>query len=87
MRRLVELLQNSNYHGQSLLLFGFSDNYGGNRLNSIISRERAQAVAEQLQRRGIVPSLVTGYGKALPIAPNDTGEGREQNRRVEVWLR
>ncbi|MBV8415945.1 MAG: OmpA family protein, partial [Verrucomicrobia bacterium] len=87
MRRLVELLQNSNYHGQSLLLFGFSDNYGGNRLNSIISRERAQAVAGQLQRRGIVPSLVTGYGKALPIAPNDTGEGREQNRRVEVWLR
>jgi outer membrane protein OmpA-like peptidoglycan-associated protein len=30
---------------------------------------------------------VTGYGKALPVAPNDTEEGREQNRRVEVWLR
>jgi glucose/mannose transport system substrate-binding protein len=87
LRRLVELLQNSNYRSQSLLLFGFSDNYGGNRLNSIISRERAQAVAQQLQRRGIAPSLVTGYGKALPIASNDTEEGREQNRRVEVWLR
>jgi outer membrane protein OmpA-like peptidoglycan-associated protein len=30
---------------------------------------------------------VTGYGKALPIAPNDTGDGREKNRRFEVWLR
>jgi glucose/mannose transport system substrate-binding protein len=87
LKRLVDLLQNSNYQGQSLLLFGFSDNYGGNRSNSKISRERARAVAEQLQKRGIVPSLVTGYGKALPIASNDTEEGRELNRRVEVWLR
>jgi glucose/mannose transport system substrate-binding protein len=87
LRRLVELLQNSNYQGQSLLLFGFSDSSGGSRVNSRISRQRAQAVAEQLRRRGLVPSLVTGYGKALPIASNDTEEGREQNRRVEVWLR
>jgi outer membrane protein OmpA-like peptidoglycan-associated protein len=87
LKRLVDLLRNSNYQGQSLLLFGFSDNFGGSRLNSKISRERAQAVAEQLQKRGIVPSLITGYGKALPIASNDTQAGREQNRRVEVWLR
>jgi glucose/mannose transport system substrate-binding protein len=87
LRRLVELLKNSTYQGKSLLLFGFSDNYGGTRLNFRISRERAQAVAEQLQKHGLVPSLITGYGKALPIAPNETQEGREQNRRVEVWLR
>jgi outer membrane protein OmpA-like peptidoglycan-associated protein len=87
LRRLVELLQNSAYQGKSLLLFGFSDNYGGTRLNSRISRVRARAVAEQLQKRGLIPSLVTGYGKALPIAPNETQEGREQNRRVEVWVR
>jgi glucose/mannose transport system substrate-binding protein len=86
MRRLLDLLRNSNYEGRTLLLFGFSDNYGGNRVNLAISRERARSVAEELQKQGITPSLVTGYGKALPIAPNDTGEGREQNRRVEVWL-
>jgi outer membrane protein OmpA-like peptidoglycan-associated protein len=86
LRRLVALLQNSTYQNRSLLLFGFADNYGGTRSNSIISTQRAQAVAEQMQRQGIVPSLVKGYGNALPIASNDTEDGREQNRRVEVWL-
>jgi len=86
-RRLVSLLQSSTYRGKNLLLFGFSDNYGGSRLNAVISKQRAAAVAEQLQKEGITPSLTTGYGKALPIAPNDTREGREQNRRVEVWFR
>jgi outer membrane protein OmpA-like peptidoglycan-associated protein len=87
MNRLVSLLQSPTYQGKSLLLFGFSDNFGGQRLNSVISKQRATSVAEELQRRGISPSLVTGYGKVLPIAPNETQEGREQNRRVEVWLR
>jgi glucose/mannose transport system substrate-binding protein len=87
LRRLVDLLQNPTYQGRHLLLFGFSDNYGGNRLNLRISKERAHSVAEQLQSHGLVSTLVTGYGKALPIAPNETEDGREQNRRVEVWLR
>jgi glucose/mannose transport system substrate-binding protein len=87
LRRLVDLLANSTYQGRRVLLFGFSDNYGGTKLNLTISKDRARAVAGQLQKQGITPSLVTGYGKALPIAPNDTGEGREKNRRVEVWLR
>jgi phosphate transport system substrate-binding protein len=86
LKRLVALLQNPTYQNRSLLLFGFADSYGGTRSNSIISTQRAQAVAEQLRRQGIVPSLVKGYGNALPIASNDTEDGREQNRRVEVWL-
>jgi glucose/mannose transport system substrate-binding protein len=85
--RLISLLQSSTYQGKSLLLFGFSDNSGGNRLNAVISKERAEAVAGQLQKQGITPSLVTGYGKAMPMATNETREGREQNRRVEVWFR
>ena len=87
LKRLVDLLHNSTYQGRHVLLFGFSDSYGGNKTNIRLSKQRAQAVAEQLQSRDLVPSLVTGYGKALPIAPNETDEGREQNRRVEVWLR
>jgi outer membrane protein OmpA-like peptidoglycan-associated protein len=84
---LVDLLHNPTYQGRHILLFGFSDNYGGDRTNLRISKARAQAVANQLQSRGLTPSLATGYGKALPIAENEPGDGREQNRRVEVWLR
>ena len=46
-----------------------------------------QAVAEALRTQSIDPALVTGFGQDLPVAPNDTEENREKNRRVEVWLR
>jgi glucose/mannose transport system substrate-binding protein len=87
LERLVDLLHNPTYQGRHILLFGFSDSSGGSRSNLRISKSRAQTVADQLQSRGLTPSLVTGYGKALPIAENENEEGREQNRRVEVWLR
>jgi phosphate transport system substrate-binding protein len=85
--RLVELLANPMYQQRDLLLFGFSDSAGGARMNMAISKGRAKAVAEQLQIRGIRPSLVHGFGKIMPIASNDTEDGREKNRRVEIWLR
>ncbi len=85
--RLVELLADPTYQQRSLLLFGFSDSAGGAKKNVSLSKGRARAVADQLQMRGIKPSVVNGFGKDLPIASNDTEEGREKNRRVEVWLR
>jgi outer membrane protein OmpA-like peptidoglycan-associated protein len=85
--RLVELLANPTYQHRALLLFGFSDSAGGARKNIALSKDRARAVADQLQMRGIKPSLVNGFGRALPIASNNTEDGREKNRRVEVWLR
>jgi phosphate transport system substrate-binding protein len=85
--RLVELLANPMYQQRDLLLFGFSDSAGGARKNIALSKDRAKVVAEQLQMRGIKPSLVNGFGRDLPIASNDTEDGREKNRRVEVWLR
>ena len=85
--RLVELLASPEYQQRQVLLFGFSDSAGSAKTNLAISKRRAKVVAEQLWMRGITPSLVDGYGKDLPIAPNDTEEGREKNRRVEIWLR
>jgi glucose/mannose transport system substrate-binding protein len=85
--RLVELLVDPTYQQRSLLLFGFSDSAGGAKKNIALSKDRARAVADELQMRGIKPSVVNGFGKDLPIASNDTEEGREKNRRVEVWLR
>ena len=85
--RLVELLADPNYQQRSLLLFGFSDNAGGAKKNLALSKDRARTIADQLQMRGIKPSVVKGFGKDMPIASNDTEDGREKNRRVEVWLR
>jgi phosphate transport system substrate-binding protein len=85
--RLVELLANPMYQQRDLLLFGFSDNAGGIKKNLALSRGRAKAVAEQLEMRGVKPSFVNGFGKEVPIASNQTEDGREKNRRVEVWLR
>jgi phosphate transport system substrate-binding protein len=41
----------------------------------------------EFERRGLKPSVVVGFGSDLPVASNDTDDGRDKNRRVEVWLK
>jgi phosphate transport system substrate-binding protein len=52
-----------------------------------LSLDRARKVNEEFNRRGLKPSVVEGFGPDLPVASNETEEGREKNRRVEVWLK
>jgi type VI secretion system protein ImpK len=54
--------------------------------NMALSRARAQTVAEILRGQLSDPARVTasGFGDTRPIAPNDTAEGKSQNRRVEI---
>ena len=52
-----------------------------------ISKDRAQFVADQFKRRGIDPAVVTGFGSLIPVASSSTEEGKEKNRRVELWLK
>src|ERR687887_828267 len=56
--------------------------------NQQLSLKRAQSVANFLVSQGVNPSLVSaqGRGEADPVAPNDTPQGRAQNRRVELTL-
>jgi phosphate transport system substrate-binding protein len=70
---------------QNVALFGFADNQGAEASNLQISKGRAQAVANQLANAGIL-ATANGFGSAMPVASNDTPEGRERNRRVEVWV-
>jgi hypothetical protein len=72
LKQLLDLLANSTYQGQRLLLFGFFDNFGGTNLNLTIFEERAQAVADQLKKQGITPALVPGYEGVA----RKTGESR-----------
>ena len=87
LERLVRYLRATTNLTQKLELFGFADNQGDEGRNMELSKQRAKGVADELAKRGVVAQSVDGFGSALPIAPNDTPEGRNRNRRVEVWLR
>jgi len=65
---------------------GHTDNVGNPRSNQRLSEARAQAVREYLVTHGIGGSRVeaVGHGDQQPIAPNDTEQGRRQNRRIEA---
>ncbi|UJR84320.1 OmpA family protein [Sandaracinus amylolyticus] len=69
-----------------LRISGHTDNLGDPRRNLRLSEQRAQAVRDYLVQHGIDASRVeaVGVGDAQPVAPNDTEEGRAQNRRIEV---
>ena len=65
---------------------GHTDSRGSNALNQTLSENRAGSVMEFLIWKGIAKERLTaeGFGPSKPVATNDTPEGREQNRRVEL---
>ncbi len=67
---------------------GHTDNVGSASYNKKLSKQRALAVKNYLVSRGVEQDRIvaTGYGFEQPIAPNDTPEGRAQNRRVEMKI-
>ncbi len=71
-----------------VLIEGFTDITGSDEYNLALSQRRAEAVEERLVSLGIDTGRITskGYGKKYPVADNDTPEGRQQNRRVEVVI-
>jgi len=85
--RVVSFLTDLHYSGQNILLFGFADSTGAPQMNDALSKNRATAVAQQFEQRGVNASAVIGLGSQLPVASNDTPDGREKNRRVEISLR
>jgi len=69
-------------------LSGHTDGKGSVAYNQKLSEQRAQAVYDYLVKAGVSADNLTwkGYGKSEPIATNDTAEGRQLNRRVELRL-
>jgi outer membrane protein OmpA-like peptidoglycan-associated protein len=67
---------------------GHTDSVGSDQYNQDLSEHRAQAVRDYFVQQGIPAAAVEahGFGKSEPIASNDTAEGRQQNRRVELVL-
>ena len=63
---------------------GHTDNVGNDKFNMILSRDRAKSVYDYLIAKGIKPNQIKskGYGETMPIATNNTEEGRALNRRT-----
>lgn len=76
------------YPGLKLQVEGHTDNVGGDDYNQQLSERRAQTVRDYLVEQGIAAEAIAsrGFGKTMPIASNDTPDGRRQNRRVELVL-
>jgi phosphate transport system substrate-binding protein len=70
-----------------IILAGFADNSGDSGYNSRLAMARAQLVASELRARGIAVGDIFSCGQEMPVASNTTEQGKEKNRRVEVWLK
>ncbi len=69
-------------------LSSHTDNKGSEDYNIRLSQDRAQSVVDYLVKNGISNGrlVAKGYGKSMPVATNETDEGRQQNRRTEFKI-
>ena len=74
--------------GLKLAVEGYTDIIGSDEVNQTLSEKRASTVRDYLVQQGLDPASITaaGFGKSNPVASNDTVEGRQQNRRVEIII-
>ena len=72
----------------NIRIAGHTDSTGSSEYNQTLSERRAGSVGSLLSSQGVAYGRLytTGYGERYPIASNDTAEGRQANRRVELEL-
>ena len=78
----------SGHPGLRLDVEGYTDNVGGDDYNQQLSEQRGESVRAYLTGQGMAANSVTarGFGKTQPVASNESAEGRQQNRRVELVI-
>jgi len=76
------------YPQTSILVEGHTDSTGSEAYNQQLSERRANSVKNLLVQRGVQAYRIhiLGYGESRPIANNETPEGRQMNRRVEIRI-
>lgn len=67
---------------------GYTDSTGPSEINDPLSQQRAQAVADYLESKGVSPDRISaqGFGKQDPVSHAQTTEGRALNRRVDIAI-
>jgi OOP family OmpA-OmpF porin len=76
------------YPELAIMVEAHTDSVGDAESNQLLSEKRAQSVKDYLTSFGVEGSRIelAGYGESVPIASNDTAEGRALNRRVEFQV-
>jgi outer membrane protein OmpA-like peptidoglycan-associated protein len=76
------------YPDTNIEIQGHTDNVGSESYNQSLSVKRAKSVNKYLKSKDIAASRLTtrGFGEGAPKYPNETEEGRAQNRRVEFLI-
>jgi len=71
------------------MINGYTDNTGTPIINEQLSYTRAGLVSKEIEKIGVANANLRahGWGEADPVATNETEEGRNVNRRVEVIIR
>ena len=84
LRDLVGILEK--YPNRPVVIEGHTDSVGSAQSNQVLSENRAAAVRQWLAGNGVPASRLStkGFGATVPVAPNETAEGRQRNRRVEI---
>ncbi len=87
LRSLADTL--NAYPDTDVVVKGYTDAQGSEAFNLKLSEDRADRVRDYLMTRGVAGRRLksVGFGPQFPVATNDTPEGRQQNRRVELELR
>jgi outer membrane protein OmpA-like peptidoglycan-associated protein len=86
LRHMIRFMQD--YPKLKIEISGHTDSLGTEEINRKLSQDRAEAVREYLVSHGVHTTRITarGYGASKPVAPNDTEEGRQRNRRTEFRI-
>ena len=85
----AKLLNSTDFKMLKVEVRGHTDNVGSAESNLILSDKRAKSVMNELVKNGVNKDRITavGFGETMPVATNDTKEGRAQNRRVAFDVR
>ncbi len=76
------------YEQTYINVLGHTDSTGSDAHNNDLSQRRAQSVANYFVSQGVLRDrmMIRGHGERMPVASNDTADGRQQNRRVEIRI-